>query len=170
MRSKWVALTGVVLVATAGCSVHPGAAAVVDGRTISQDYLQETATDLGMEPGQALYLLISATSFIEAAEVHDVAVSTGDARAALEAQLGAEVTAELSAGALEVMRMAMSAQALSTLPDGATLVEETGAAALGLPMDINPRYGNVDSELSQVARPELPWIVVPAPAEEPTTE
>jgi hypothetical protein len=165
-----VALTGVVLVATAGCSVHPGAAAVVDGRTISQDYLQETADDLGMEPGQALYLLISAPSFIGAAEVNDVAVSTGDARAALETQLGAEATAELSAGAIEVMRMAMAAQALSTLPDGATLVEETGAAALALPMDINPRYGDVDSELSQVARPELPWIVVPAPAEEPTTE
>jgi hypothetical protein len=163
-----VALTGVVLVATVGCSVHPGAAAVVDGRTISADYLEDTAADLGMDPGQALFLLISAPSFIEAAEEHDVAVSTADARAALETQVGAETTAGLSTGAIEVMRMAMSAQALSTLPDGATLVEETGAAALGLPMDINPRYGNVDPEASRVARPELPWIVEPAP--EPSTE
>lgn len=170
MRSKWVALTGVVLVATVGCSVHPGAAAVVDGRTISQDYLQETAADLGMEPGQALFLLISAPSFIEAAEVHDVAVSTADARATLEAQIGAETAADLSAGAIEVMRMAMSAQALSTLPDGGTIVEDTGALALGLPMDINPRYGDVDPELSQVSRPQLPWIVTSAPAEEPSAE
>lgn len=170
MRSKWVALAGVVLVATVGCSVHPGAAAVVDGRTISQDYLEATAADLGMEPGQALFLLISAGSFIEAAEAHDVGISTADARAALEEQVGAETTAGLSRGALEVMRMAMSAQALSELPDGPALVEETGAAALDLPMDINPRYGEIDKERSQVTRAELPWIVAPAPAEEPATE
>jgi hypothetical protein len=167
-----VALTGVVLVATVGCSVHPGAAAVVDGRTISQDYLEETAADLGMDPAQALLLLISAPSFVEAAEAHDVAISTADARAELEAQVGGEMAAELGAGAIEVMRMAMSAQALGELqPDGATIVEETGALALSLPMDINPRYGDVDPELGQVTQPDLPWIVTsPPPAEESSTE
>lgn len=162
MRSGRWALVGAVLVAvTAGCSAHPGTAAVVDGRTIGQDYLEDASADLGQPPGTALSLLIAAPYFIAVAAEHGVGVTAADARAALEEAMAAQgdTTTTFGDGAVEVMQMALSAQALSLLPDGDRILSETDQVVLALDMDINPRYGEMDRTTGLVARAPLPWIV-----------
>ena len=160
--SKLAAVAAVALVATAGCSVHPGAAAVVDGRTITQEYTQNASDDLGLDAGRTLSLLIAAPYFIDAAEANGVPVSPEDARAAVQdmrSANGGDAQAPIRAGAIEIMRLVLASQALSVLADGAQIQSDTNAHVLGLKMDINPRYGEMDLSSGLIARPPLPWIV-----------
>lgn len=160
--SRWAAVAAVALVATAGCSVHPGAAAVVDGRTITQEYTQNASDDLGLDAGRTLSLLIAAPYFIDAAEANGVPVSPEDARAAVQdmrSANGGDAQAPIRAGAIEIMRLVLASQALSGLADGAQIQSDTNAHVLGLKMDINPRYGEMDLSSGLIARPPLPWIV-----------
>lgn len=160
--SKLAAVAAVALVATAGCSVHPGAAAVVDGRTITQEYTQNASDDLGLDAGRTLSLLIAAPYFIDAAEANGVPVSPEDARAAVQdmrSANGGDAQAPIRAGAIEIMRLVLASQALSGLADGAQIQSDTNAHVLGLKMDINPRYGEMDLSSGLIARPPLPWIV-----------
>jgi len=160
--SKLAAVAAVALVGTAGCSVHPGAAAVVDGRTITQEYTQNASEDLGLDVGRTLSLLIAAPYFIDAAEANGVPVSPEDARAAVEDMRtanGGDAKAPIRAGAIEIMRLVLASQALSVLADGAQIQSDTNAHVLGLKMDINPRYGEMDLSSGLIARPPLPWIV-----------
>ena len=160
--SRWAAVAAVALVATAGCSVHPGAAAVVDGRTITQEYTQDASEDLGLDAGRTLSLLIAAPYFIDAAEANGVPVSPEDARAAVQDMRtanGGDAKAPIRAGAIEIMRLVLASQALSGLADGAQIQSDTNAHVLGLKMDINPRYGEMDLSSGLIARPPLPWIV-----------
>ncbi len=159
--SKWVAVAAVALVATAGCSVHPGAAAVVDGRTITQEYTQDASEDLGLDAGRTLSLLIVAPYYVEMAEKNGVGVSADDARTAVQDGLLGEVAdpALLGDGAIEIVQLVLADQAVSALPDGAQIRADTDARISGLEMDINPRYGEMDPASGLIARPPLPWIV-----------
>ena len=173
MRSKWVALTGVVLVATVGCAVHPGAAAIVDGRAISQEYLEDAAADLGIEPTVALALLVGAGPYRAAADEQGVGVSESSARAAAIEQgfAAAGLTeATLSDGAVEVLQMALAVQAIGQLPDAAEVMTAAEDVVLEQDLEISPRYGELNPEDGRVSRPQLPWIVTPEPAAEPSVE
>ena len=161
--SKWVAVAAVALVATAGCSVHPGAAAVVDGRTITQEYTQDASEDLGLDAGRTLSLLIAAPYYVEMAENSGVGVSADDARTAVHDGLlgeGTDPDVQLGDGAIEIVRLVLADQAVSPLPDGAQIRADTDARISGLDMDINPRYGEMDPASGLIGQVPRPWIVV----------
>jgi hypothetical protein len=169
VRSRGAALAAVGLaVGLAGCSVHPGAAAVVDGRTISEDYVADAADDLGLGVQQALSLIIAAPYYLAAAEASGVAATAEEAHAAAEAGefAGVDSEAELSDGAVEIIQLAVTAQSLSELDEGSELMREANAVVVGLDMDINPRYGSMNPENGLVSLVDLPWIVT-GPVEEP---
>jgi len=161
--SKWAAVAAVALVATAGCSVHPGAAAVVDGRTITQEYTQDASEDLGLDAGRTLSLLIAAPYYVEMAENSGVGVSADDARTAVHDGLlgeGTDPDVQLGDGAIEIVRLVLADQAVSPLPDGAQIRADTDARISGLDMDINPRYGEMDPASGLIGQVPRPWIVV----------
>lgn len=161
--SKLAAVAAVALVATAGCSVHPGAAAVVDGRTITQEYTQNASDDLGLDAGRTLSLLIAAPYYVEMAENNGVGVSADDARTAVHDGLlgeGADPNVQLGDGAIEIVRLVLADQAVSPLPDGAQIRADTDARISGLDMDINPRYGEMDPASGLIGQVPRPWIVV----------
>ena len=160
--SRRVAGAAVVLAIalSAGCTAHPGVAAVVDGRTITQDYLEDASADLQKDPAWTLSLLVAAPYYIEVAEDNGVAVSTQEARTAFEEALAdAGKATAISDGAVEVMRLVLATQAVSDLPHGAGILSETEARVLELDMEINPRYGDVDPATGEIARTTSPWIV-----------
>ena len=160
--SKWAAVAAVALVATTGCSVHPGAAAVVDGRTITQEYTQEASEDLGLDAGRTLSLLIDAPYYVEMAENNGVGVSPDDVRTAVHDGLlgeGTDPNVQLGDGATEIVQLVLADKAVNALPDGARIRADTNARISGLDMDINPRYGERDPASGLIALPPLPWIV-----------
>ena len=154
---------GAVLVVGSGCSVHPGTAAVVEGRTISQDYLDDTYAEveaLGLDKSTTLALIIAAPYFIEAAAENGVGVTAGEARSLLEEGFAAQGTEPtFSDGTVEFVRLRMALQNLQALPNGDELIAEVDAEVLALEMDINPRYGAMDRATGQITRGEVPWIV-----------
>lgn len=161
--SKWAAVAAVALVATTGCSVHPGAAAVVDGRTITQEYTQNASEDLGLDVGRTLSLLIAAPYFIDAAEANGVPVSPEDARTAVHDGLlgeGTDPNVQLGDGAIEIVQLVLADKAVNELPDGAQIRADTDARISGLDMDINPRYGEMDPASGLIGQVPRPWIVV----------
>jgi hypothetical protein len=163
MRRGALAVVGAAVAALlAGCSVHPGTAALVDGRAISQQYLDDTYDEIGnagLDKATILVFLIVAPSFIEAAAEQGVGVSVSDARAAAEAGLAGRGVSEVSDGTVEFFRLTLAVQNLQNVPGGADLVNEVAAEALSAEMDINPRYGDLDPVTAKIARPPLPWIV-----------
>ena len=85
-----------------------------------------------------------------------------EARAAVEDMRtanGGDAKAPIRDGAIEIMRLVLASNALIDLPDGAQIQSDTNAHVLGLKMDINPRYGEMDLSSGLIARPPLPWIV-----------
>lgn len=144
------------------CSIHPGAAAVVDGRTISQAYLDQTYFEIGnpgLDKPTTLLLLIAAPYFIDAAAEQGVGVSESDGREAAEAGLAGRDVGDLSAGTIEFFRLTLALQNLQNAPGGAELVDEVGAEVFSKEMDINPRYGELDAQTGTITRAPLPWIV-----------
>ena len=144
------------------CAAHPGAAAVVDGRTISQAYLDETYDEIGnpgLDKATTLVLLIVAPAFIEAASEQGVGVSEADARAAAEAGLAGRGVTDVSDGTVEFFRLTLALQNLQNVPGSDDLVNEVAAAALAARIEINPRYGDLDARSGMIARAPLPWIV-----------
>lgn len=162
-----VVAAAVTATVMAGCSTYPGAAAVVDGRTISQSYLDEAQQDLatafpGLGAQTVLTNLVVAPYLIEAAEVHGVAVSEDDARVAFGpqlAQVGVDA-ADLSDGAIAIMRAQLAAQNLQTLPEAMQVFTAFQADILAAEVTVNPRYGSFDIESRQVVSEPLPWLHV----------
>lgn len=153
-------VVGVALAALlAGCSAHPGTAAIVDGRTISQADLDEAydeanAQGIEVDKPTMLVLLIAAPYFIEAASENDVGVSAGEALAAAET-----LTEDPGDGFIEFVRVELALENLQNLPDGDEVITEIDEYVRDLEMDINPRYGELNPETAEIARAPLPWIV-----------
>ena len=159
-RRGVLAVAGVAFAALlAGCSAHPGTAAVVDGRAISQDYLDEAYEDANaqgivIDKPTMLVLIIAAPYFVEAADENGVGVSNGEAREA-----AATLTEDASRGFVEFLRLQLALQNLRNLPDGEGVIVEVDQRVRAIEMDINPRYGELNPETAEIARPPLPWIV-----------
>ena len=160
MRGGVPAVAGVAVAALlAGCSAHPGTAAIVDGRTISQEYLDETYDDanaqgIAIDKPTMLVLIIAAPYFIEAADESGVGVSVGEARTAAES-----LTEGAGAGFVEFLRLQLALQNLRNLPDGDAMILEIDQRVRALEMDINPRYGELNPDTAEIARAPVPWIV-----------
>lgn len=160
-RRSHLGIVGLVaaMLVVAACSVHPGAAAVVDGRTISQSYLDLTYEEVGnpnLDKETTLLLLIVAPYVIEAAAGRGVGVSESEARAEAQAGLAAS---EVSAGTVEFYRTTACWQNLTNQPGGPELINEVIAGVLAKEIDINPRYGDLNLQTGLIARAPLPWIV-----------
>ncbi|MCR2053275.1 hypothetical protein NSA19_10590 [Actinomyces bowdenii] len=119
--------------ALAGCSAHPGQAAVItytdaQGQRqelrLSEDRVQAIASELGplgVHPDQVVQALADAPFIEEAAQAHGLSVSAQEAREALDAaqaQSGAAAvdSASLSEGAVDIIRMSLLSNELSQLP------------------------------------------------------
>ena len=168
-RAVAAVVTGVgMALALAGCSGSPGLAVAGD-RTITQAQLVETQEDLSTiievpEAGTVLWAMTIAPIFIEAAADNGIGVSMEDAREAMAqnaANKGIEDVPAWGDEAVSVFRMAMSAQAISEHPDAATIQAEASQEIADLDLEVNPRYGTLDTQTGQVAPLTLPWIVAP---------
>ncbi|NCT92611.1 hypothetical protein GXB85_16880 [Cellulomonas sp. APG4] len=171
VRAALVASTVVVGALLAGCSAQPGTAAVVDGRTVSQDSLDRTVAELTPLLGEAvprdvLVSLIAAPLYIEAAEESGVGVSTVEIRDQLDQvaeQVGAE-TADWSESTIELVRSSFAAQNLQGEdPEAFAAVTEELLAA---DITVNPRYGRFDHEAREIVPITWPWIVAGPAAED----
>ncbi|MBO1751970.1 hypothetical protein J4G33_09160 [Actinotalea sp. BY-33] len=151
----------------AGCSTTPGAAAVVEGRTITQSTLDAAQQDLapifqGVDARTVLVGLIVAPYFLEAAAENGVAVSEEQAVEVVNqglAESGQELP-ELSEGALEVLRFSLASQSLQQLEDAPAIISEVEAEIFEADVTINPRYGELDPETGQITAETLPWLHV----------
>lgn len=161
MKRIWAGVVaGVLAGGLAGCSVHPGVAAIVGDRTITQEHLEDAAADLGYSPTDTLFLLIAAPYVIDAATDNGVGVSVADARSGLEARATqAGTQARAGAGAIEVWRFALAVDNLQGLPDGGAILADVESEVFGLELVINPRYGELDRTTGEISAAPLPWIV-----------
>lgn len=156
----------------AGCSGQPGAAAVVDGRTITTAELAETHEQLapiynGARAQDVLGVLITEPFAAEVAAEAGVGVNDEQALALLRTvavqALGEEKGAELEfgPGAIAIGRYSLATSALQDLDDpqaAATDYQERVAAA---DIEVNPRFGDFTDALV-VAPPTTPsWVVPP---------
>lgn len=144
-------MAGAVLVAglAAGCAQAPGAAATVNGSTISDTDVQEVVLDVRayleseIPPSQALVELIRAPELLEIAAGHGIAVSDSEVYDALA--LVGVTDAELSEPTLLVLRSSLVIQSANADPQGASIAEELGERMDSLDVRVSPRYGQWES-------------------------
>lgn len=158
--------------ALAGCSYQPGAAAVVDGRTITERQLAQASTELSEILGNpvstpvVLQTLIVAPTAIQVASRNGLAVSAQQAQEMLEqesaqGEAGTVGEEEYSDPTLTVGRYLMLQNMITIDPEGAQIGAELSEAIDELDVELNPRYGEWDPmEGPTPVQPD--WIVDPA--------
>lgn len=169
VRAALVAAAVVGGVVLGGCSAQPGTAAVIDGRSISQDTLNTTVEELApllqtAEPRAVLAALMVAPFFIEAADENEVGISESQTRQLMDGaaeQSGVPAT-DWSDASVELVRFSLAQQSLLALPDGAEIIGAVEDEIFAAPIDVNPRYGRLDPETGQVEPLDLPWITAGA--------
>ena len=157
----------VVVVGLAACGGgRPGAAAVVDGRTIPTADVQDATRELdgvlqGVTSSAILGVLVQEPTVRALAEDAGVAVAEDTAADALAEQLtavGGDPDQDVSPASVTVMRYLLEIEALQGARDAevllATLQEDLGA----LDVTVNPRFGTAD-ELGTVGATSYPWLV-----------
>lgn len=170
-RRRVLAAAAVVAgVALAGCSTHPGDAAVVDGRAISTAELATTYEQLlpiysGAAAQDVLGVMIAEPFATELAAEQGTGVSDQQARDLLrtvaERAVGEEEAArmEFGPGALAIGRYSLAAAALQDAPDPQAAVTEYQERVAAADIVVNPRFGEFTDDLV-VAPPTPPsWIV-----------
>lgn len=173
MRRAVVAATVLGLAAvTAGCSTHPGAAAVVDGHEISEAELEGAVADftgvVDVTRVQLLNVLVVMEASDEVAEANGIDVSRSDALAALEAQ-GID-TSDFSAGGVEVARYIAMVTAAQELADSGQVSADMDAARLAADIEVNPRYGELDVTTGSIVEVVPAWIFTEDVPEVPVVE
>lgn len=166
---RTVSVVGVLAVAgvLAACGGgRPGAAAVVDGRSIPTSEVETATQELGpvlqgVSASAILGVLIQEPTVAAAASDAGVAVSDEQAADALDQQVaaaGGEAGQEFSPASVTVMRYLLEIQGLQGASDAdtrlASLQEDLGA----LDFTVNPRFGTAD-DLGTVGTTAYPWIV-----------
>lgn len=162
-------VVGAVMVAAAlaACSVHPGEAAVVDGRVISQGELDTAQQELapllsGATASDILAVLIAAPVYVRAAADNGVGISTSDAEdllATAAGTAGIDPVPDYGTGSLEVARFSLASARLAALDGGDAIVAEVQAEVGAQDVTVNPRYGTFDQETGRVALADPDWIV-----------
>ncbi len=164
-----VALSLAVLLSA--CSIRPGAAAVVDGKVISQSELESAQTELaplisGVKAEDILSVLIAAPIYLRTAPEHGVGVSQSDAEkllASVAAQKGLPAGHHYGPGALDMARLSLASLKLSKLTDGSTIIAKAQEEIGKQTVVVNPRYGTFDAKTGQVSLVEPDWIA-PTPS------
>lgn len=156
-----------------GCGAQqPGAAAVVDGRVISDTDAQQVAAQISTVPGvqqkvtpaDTLVSLILAPYVLDQAEKDGKGVSESQARAAVK-----EIK-DPAPATLDFVRTSLAANGLSDRARAAVLADVAKAK-----ITVNPRYGTLDRKKLQLTPPAPNWIKAttpsaPATPQAPATE
>ncbi len=157
------ALVGALLLG--GCAPRPGTAAVVDGETITTAEVDEALEDLAPVLATAsatnvVSLLIISPSFLAAADAAGFGVTEEAGRDYIvSAGLVTEAeAAELSGGALEIVRFAVMQGSVTTEAHVAVL-DEAAARLQEAEVELNPRFGTWDPQSLTATALDTPWIV-----------
>ncbi|MDO5065081.1 MAG: hypothetical protein Q4E00_08845 [Actinomyces bowdenii] len=144
--------------ALAGCSAHPGQAAVItytdsQGQRqqlrLSEDRIQGIVSELsplGAGADQVVQILSDAPFVEDAAQAHGLSVSAQEARETLDAAqaqapAGATVdSASLSEGAVDVLRISLLSGKLSELPEAQQIQAQYQAWRASSQVAYAPRY------------------------------
>jgi len=153
------------------CSIRPGAAAVVDGKVISQSELETAQVEVapliaGITPSDILAVLIAAPIYLQAASDRGVGVSEADAEKLLvdtATQAGLPADRVYGAGALDIARLSLASSNLSKLDGADAILAEVQAAVGKQTVVVNPRYGTFDPASGTVTLAEPKWIVPTPP-------
>jgi len=158
-------------IALSGCAGKPGAAAIVDGQTISEQALAQSGRALQpflqsqLTPSSMLSSMIQADVFLQVASEHGMGISAEEARDYLEniaEQAGIDAPESYPEGTLDVTRMLMATQKLSTSQECATIQQEVVHELSEMDVSISPRYGTWDPEGSSgslVKEPSPDWLI-----------
>lgn len=168
---RGLAVVGVALAAAltmAGCSAHPGVAATVGDRTITQDELARTQREIGTllndsSPSSILMLLVETPVFVDAASAQGIGISPDDATKRLDevaATAGLTTPDEWGSGSLDVARFTLAIEGLQEVDGGADLLDGLQADVAKLDVRVNPQYGTWQG--GAIAPVERPWIVSPS--------
>ncbi|GIG36626.1 hypothetical protein [Cellulomonas pakistanensis] len=144
---------------------RPGAAAVVDGRSIPTADVQDATRELadvlqGVSSSAILGVLVQEPTVRALTEEAGVAVGEDTAADALaeQAEVVGAAGQEFSPASVTVMRYLLEIEALQGASDAevllATLQEDLGA----LDLTVNPRFGTAD-EVGTVGATSYPWLV-----------
>ena len=151
-----------------GCGdQQPGAAAVVDGRVISDADAQQVAAQISTVPGvqqkvtpaDTLVSLILAPYVIDQAEKDGKGISESQARAAVK-----EIK-NPSPATIDFVRTSMAAGGLSDRARAAVLAEVAKAK-----ITVNPRYGTLDRKKLQLTPPAPNWLTPATPTATPAPQ
>jgi len=169
--SRAVGMMAVVGLAVTACGAQPGAAAVINGEGLSEDYLAAAVADynelLGqqIEPKDMLATLIVIPTLVDTGAEHGIGVSRSQAADLLAAQ--AELTGQeapqdgYSEGMLDIAQLQLVNREISQSPAGTQIMEEFWQAIEAADIDVNPRYGSFEFEENtgpQIVSPPLPWL------------
>lgn len=171
-RWRAIAAGGLVVVALSACTGRPGAAAVVDGQTISTTELSTAAAELApylSEPSLAnvLTILVQAPATLEVAEDAGYGASTDDAKALLtQVVTASDADAEVpdfSAGALTIAQASVALTNIANADDAADIQAKILTRLGEQDIEVNPRFGTLDTATGSVVAATTPsWIVAPA--------
>lgn len=164
MRRRIVA--GVLALALlGGCAANPGAAAVIDGRTVTHGEVAQAVDDLGpilasATAANVTTLLILAPVALDAAEAGGFGVSDDDARTfvVMNGYAAEDAVAAYSDPAMVVLRFAVLQSVLATEEQFA-IVNDAVAAVGSADVRVNPRIGTWDPDALVVQALATPWIV-----------
>lgn len=152
----------------AGCSTHPGAAAVVDGHEISSAEFAATLEELepvfgpgGVSPQVVLQTLVVEPTVVALAEENGLGVSQEDAIALLDASfdgVGAPRPESYTAGSVAIARWQLAWGNLQGAENGSEIGEDFTQRIADLDVEVNPRFGSYDA--GTLTGPTTPsWIV-----------
>ena len=154
----------------AGCAGQPGAAAVVDGRTITTAELATAYEQLepifnGAGAQDVLGVLITEPFAAEVAAERGVGVNDDEALELLRSvsvqALGEERGNALEFGpaAIAVGRYSLAASALQGLDDAQAAAEDYQERVAAADVQVNPRFGEFTDDLVVAPPPAPSWVV-----------
>ncbi len=166
---RWAAVTGIALVVAvsqSGCAAsEAGAAAVVDGRRISVQDVQQAAADFEAFTGQpipqqqVLYFLVIGPYVVDAAAQAGVGVSPDDARVQLTQRID-----NPSGSGVSALQAAESVSRLTQLSEDRAkpILDRVVSTLRSVDIELSPRYGQFDTEQITITPPVENWIEAPA--------
>lgn len=165
---KVISAVLIAVLALGACSARPGTAAVVEGRTISENDLSLASSELSEVLGQpvnsqaVLQILIVAPTMIQVASRHGVSVSADDAQDFLagEAASSGQQVAEGGYGTdtVTVGRYLLLDSALRSSNEGGAIGADLQEEFADLDVELSPRYGEWTPEAGPTpVQPE--WIL-----------
>ena len=173
LRSRLVKIGCALVVAAfalAGCAGQPGAAAVVDGRAITERSLSEATTELtevlggAASPAAILEVMIQAPFAVQVASEHGVAISTDEASDVLDAEVEARGDQPPADGygeeALSVARYLFLLGMIEQSPEGQQIMTELGERLQEVQVQLSPRYGDWNAEQAMVEQAPPEWLEV----------